>query len=237
MAIDFYTGVPGSGKSYHAAQRIYRAIRNGKTVIGNIEINVDNIPPKNNKPKGQYIYISNREWLNNSIKERKLKTNGEYSNSLVEPKDLFSYLQGLKGFAFNFHKRNKDGTFKLFQTLIILDECQELFNSRTWNRKDRLSWCAFFRLHRKLGYDCILISQDDKCIDKQIRAVLETEYLHRNVSKYKFFGKIIAAPFGGNLFLCLKRMYGYSKKDAKTGTQFICGTNKYFKIYDTTQLY
>ena len=88
-----------------------------------------------------------------------------------------------------------------------------------------------------LGYDCILISQDDKCIDKQIRAVLETEYLHRNVSKYKLFGKIIAAPFGGNLFLCLKRMYGYSKKDAKTGTQFICGSNKYFAIYDTTQLY
>ena len=45
MAIDFYTGVPGSGKSYHAAQRIYHAIRSGKTVIGNIEINVDNIPP------------------------------------------------------------------------------------------------------------------------------------------------------------------------------------------------
>ena len=33
MAIDFYTGVPGSGKSYHAAQRIYHAIRSGKTVI------------------------------------------------------------------------------------------------------------------------------------------------------------------------------------------------------------
>ena len=237
MAIDFYTGVPGSGKSYHAAQKIYNAIRSGKTVIGNIEINIDNIPPKNNKPKGQYIYINNSEWLNNSIQQYRLNTNGTYSSSFVEPKDIFSYLQGLKGFAYNFHARNKDGTFKLFQTLIILDECQELFNSRTWNRKDRLAWCAFFRLHRKLGYDCILISQDDKCIDKQIRAVLETEYIHRNVSKYKLFGKLLAAPFGGNLFLCVKRMYGYSKKDSKIGTNFIFGSNKYFKIYDTTQLY
>lgn len=237
MSIDFYTGVPGSGKSYHAAQKIYNAIRKGKTIIGNIEINVDNIPQRGKKQKGQYIYVDNYEWLNNSIQQFKLKTNGQLSSTLAEPKDIFSYIQGLKGFAYNFHARNKDGSFKLHQTLIILDECQELFNSRSWNRKDRLYWCAFFRLHRKLGYDCILISQDDKCIDKQIRSVLETEFLHRNVSKYKIFGKILALPFGGNLFLCKKCMYGYSKKGSKTGTQFIFGSNKYFNIYDTTQLY
>ena len=163
----FYTGVPGSGKSYHAAKEIYKYIQKGKNIIGNMEINTDNIPQLNNKPKGCYLYVSNKEWLNNSILEMKIDRHG--ATRLKEPDDIYSYIQGLKGYAFNFHERDKQGKFKLHQTLLILDECQELYNSRSWNRKDRLAWCAFYRLHRKLGYDVILISQDDKCIDKQIR--------------------------------------------------------------------
>ena len=108
---------------------------------------------------------------------------------------------------------------------------------RDRNRKDRLAWCAFYRLHRKLGYDVILISQDDKCIDKQIRNVLETQVLHRNVGNYKVFGKLLSLLFGGNLFICITSKYGYSKKDAKTGSKFLFGEKKYYSVYDTTQLY
>lgn len=235
MSIDFYTGTPGSGKSYHCAIEIYKTIRKGKNVIGNIEINTSAIPQCGKHPKGDYLYINNDEWLNNSISELKKDKNGKMR--LVQANDLFSCVQGLRGYAFNFHERDKKGQFKLHQTLLVLDECQELFNSRSWNRKDRLAWCSFFRQHRKLGFDCILISQDDKCIDKQIRSVLETQILHRNVSKYKTLGKIISFPFGGNLFMTIKSQYGYSKKDAKTGSKFIYGSNKYFDIYDTTQLF
>ena len=45
------------------------------------------------------------------------------------------------------------------QTLVIIDECQILFNPRTWNDKDRLSWIEFFTQHRKYGYNFIMISQ------------------------------------------------------------------------------
>lgn len=198
----FYTGVPGSGKSYHAAKEIYKFIQKGKNIIGNMEINTDNIPTLNKKPKGCYLYVSNKEWLNNSILEMKIDRHG--ATRLKEPDDIYSYIQGLKGYAYNFHERDKQGKFKLHQTLLILDECQELYNSRSWNRKDRLAWCAFYRLHRKLGYDVILISQDDKCIDKQIRNVLETQVLHRNVGNYKVFGKLLSLLFGGNLFIVLR---------------------------------
>lgn len=235
MSIDFYTGTPGSGKSYHCAIEIYNAIRNGKNVIGNIEVNTSAIPPKGNQLKGDYIFINNEEWLNNSIREMKKDKNGKIR--LVQANDVFSCVQGLRGYAFNFHERNKKGQFKLHQTLLVLDECSDLFNSRSWNRSDRLTWISFFRQHRKLGYDCILISQDDKSIDKQIRSILETQYLHRNISNYKKMGKMLSFPFGGNLFVTIKSQYGYSKKDAKTGSKFIYGSNKYFDIYDTTQLF
>lgn len=231
----FYTGVPGSGKSYHTAKEIYTYIQKGKNVIGNMEIYTDNIPQLGKTLKGSYLYIKNSELLNNSIRIRKTDRYGK--ERLYEPDDLFSYIQGLKGYAYNFHERNKSGKFKLHQTLIVFDECQELFNSRSWNRNDRLSWCAFFRMHRKLGYDCILISQDDGCIDKQIRKVLDTQVLHRNVGDYKLLGKILSLFFGGELFICITSKYGYSKKAAKIGSKFLPCNKKYSCVYDTTQLY
>lgn len=48
----FYTGVPGSGKSYHAAKEIYKFIQKGKNIIGNMEINTDNIPRLIKSPRG-----------------------------------------------------------------------------------------------------------------------------------------------------------------------------------------
>ena len=78
----FYTGVPGSGKSYHAAKEIYKFIQKGKNIIGNMEINTDNIPTLNKKPKGCYLYVSNKEWLNNSILEMKIDRHG--STELID---------------------------------------------------------------------------------------------------------------------------------------------------------
>lgn len=50
--IYLYTGTPGSGKSYHAAQVVDRALHRNIPVIANFEVNQD---PK--RHKGEYIYI------------------------------------------------------------------------------------------------------------------------------------------------------------------------------------
>lgn len=47
-----YTGTPGSGKSYHAADVIDRALRRKMPVIANFEVNLN---PK--KHRGEFIYI------------------------------------------------------------------------------------------------------------------------------------------------------------------------------------
>lgn len=50
--IFLYTGTPGSGKSYHAAEVVDRALRRKMPVIANFEVNLN---PK--KHKGEFIYI------------------------------------------------------------------------------------------------------------------------------------------------------------------------------------
>ena len=71
-------------------------------------------------------------------------------------------------------------------TILIIDECQLLFNARAWNEGGRADWIKFFTQHRKLGYRVILVAQFDLMIDKQIRALIENEYMHRKMSSMGF---------------------------------------------------
>ena len=59
--------------------------------------------------------------------------------------------------------------------MVIIDECQIIFNCRDFGRKDRGAWVTLFSQHRKLGFNFILITQNDRMLDKQIRALVETE--------------------------------------------------------------
>lgn len=230
MAIECFTGVPGSGKSYHTARVIYDALRAGRNVISNLNINTSIIHPKSDKkPLGEFIYVPNAQWLESGIYESS-KMGGRF------PSSVYSYIYGLENFALQFHRRNKKGQMMEHQTLLILDECQTIFNPRSWNRKDRLSWIEFFTVHRHYGFDVILITQNDKMIDKQIRGVIESQVLHRNVSKYKWLGKLLAMPFGGNLFVCIKSMYGMSKKDSRINSSILFGSSFYFSLYDSYTL-
>ena len=61
---------------------------------------------------------------------------------------------------------------KEHQTTVIIDEAGVKFNVRDWDVKDRIQWIKFFTLHRKLGYDFILISQFDKMLSVSIRALI-----------------------------------------------------------------
>jgi zona occludens toxin len=239
MGADLYSGVAGTGKSYHVAQVIYEKLRNGINIISNVDIDITKIPPKGNKPLGQYIFVSNKQWLSNSIRQYKKDYRGNLTPILEPCTDKFSSIQGLKGFALNFHKRDSKGHIILHQTFMIFDECHKIWESRSWNRIDRLAWIDFLTQFRKWGYDCILISQSENMIDKQIRAsVIEHKIIHRNVSRFKKLGKILALPFGGNLFACVETDYTMSSKSAaKIRSYFIFGSNKYFDIYDTTQIF
>ena len=44
MTISLYSGTPGSGKSLHATERIYRRLKRGLPVIANYNLDKDKIP-------------------------------------------------------------------------------------------------------------------------------------------------------------------------------------------------
>lgn len=226
--IYFYTGTPGSGKSLHAVKTIYNALQSGINVISTINVDVSKIP-KLNKALGKFIYVDKRDFI-----EPRYFYYNKYGKLVSEEKKKFPYIDGLYNFSKLYHKKDKFGKMIEGQTLLVFDECQDFFNSRSWNNSDRLSWVEFFRLHRHYGYNCLLISQDDKCIDKQIRSVLQTQTLHRKFSNYKLLCKILALPFGGGLFMCIDSMYGMSsKKDARLKSYLLIGQRKYYDIYDS----
>ena len=230
--LHFFTGTPGSGKSLHMAMLIDRQLRAGRNVIANFEINermYDRFRKRHPGKLGHFIYVPNHELLHNAYLRTLKKGRAGASGS-----SGFSYIDGLYGFARSFHRRDAAGRMAEAQTLLVLDECQELFNPRSWNRSDRLSWCSFFREHRKYGYDVYLISQDDKVVDKQIRAIIQFEYVHRSLDNYKFLGRVMSFFMGGKCFVWVKRIYGERRqKDAKVKSHFFAGQQKYYDFYDS----
>lgn len=233
--IYFFTGKPRNGKSLHMAEIIYKSMKRGRNVIANFEINehaFDRCLAKKKGTLGKFLFMDNKYWLNNAYLDKR-------RHEPINDGTSYSYLDGLLNYALQFHKRNNRGQILEHQTLLVLDECQELFNTRSWNRKDRLLWCAFFRQHGKLGYDVYLISQDDMVIDKQIRSILQDEYEHRCINNYKFFGKILGLLAGGKLFVCIRRTYmlGKRTKESKQDTYFFRGRKKYYEFYDSYKLF
>lgn len=225
--IYFVNGRPGGGKSLFMAEKIYKELKKGKNVIANFEINEDYFKKCRHPEKlGRFIYVSNEEWTTQAYRD-------------IDPKKKqFSYIDGLWGYALNFHDMTGKG--KKVQTVLVLDECGGLFNSRTFNARDRLSWLDFFSQHRKLRYEVYLIAQDDSQIDKQIRNVFHKQIECRCVTTMKVFGKILALLCGGNLFVRIHRDYTLmkpmSKKNSREYAHYYTG-RKYYDFYDSYKLF
>ena len=151
------------------------------------------------------------------------KAKGEFvevANDTLTPKYLINYARGyFQG------RRVVEG-----KILLILDECQLMFNAREWNTKGRNEWLSFFTQHRKFGYDVILVAQFDRMIDRQIRALIEYEQIHRKVSNFGIKGKVLSAFCLGNLFVSVKVWYPMKEK---VGSEFFIAHKKYYSLYDT----
>lgn len=73
------------------------------------------------------------------------------------------------------------------QCLVVIDEAGGRFNSRDFQQHDRMEWLDFFSQHAKLGFDFLLVAQMDRMIDRQIRGLIETEYIHRKINNFGVF--------------------------------------------------
>ena len=118
------------------------------------------------------------------------------------------------------HITKKEG-----QTILVIDECQIIFNSRTWQQNGRKEWIEFFTQHRKFSFDIILISQFDRLIDRQIRSLIEYETVHRKVNNFKV-GDYLPIV----LFVAVTRWYS---QNAKINSKFFIYKKKYAQMYDS----
>lgn len=117
--------------------------------------------------------------------------------------------------------------------LLCLDECQTLFNARTWNISGRAEWIQFFALHRHLSKEAcnvILVTQEDLSLDKQIRKKIECEYKHYKLKNGSNGMFLLSMLFRGNLFKYVSYWYGQRVK--LNSCLYVAG-KKYFSIYDT----
>lgn len=114
--------------------------------------------------------------------------------------------------------------------MLVIDEAQLLFNAREWQKKGRDDWLSFFTQHRKYGFYIILVAQFDRMIDRQIRSLIEYEYIHRKVSNFGIKGKALSLVMGGHMFVAVKVWYAMNEK---VGSEFFRSRRKYYRLYDT----
>lgn len=121
-------------------------------------------------------------------------------------------------------------TRKEHNAVIVIDEAQRCFNSRTWSSGGRDDWVRFMSLSRHMGADVVLIAQSSAMVDKQIRACLQTEVVHMKLSA---MGTI---PFVMSLFGLLPVCYykeKYFGSRLKLSSGFFLPRKKWWDRYDS----
>ncbi len=179
----------------------------------------------------RYIYSFNRQ-------KKPVICNFEINKKLLYHPELFIYIDNsnlsvdfLKDFARNYY--NGDSV-RESSIILVIDECQMLFNSRDWSKPDRQEWNKFFQIHRHFGFDIYLVTQFDTMLDKQIRSLVEYNYIHRKVKNYGIKGYFLSVlMLSPSLFISVK--YWYPMKE-KIGSEFYKGRKKYYQLYDTFSL-
>lgn len=158
------------------------------------------------------------------INKERLFKNSKYEYTYVNiykltPKFLVEYAKK----NLDRSKKNPEGSF-----LLVIDEAQRIFNSRAWNSEDRNDWITFFAEHRHLGFDVILISQSDRMLDRQIRALLEYNVIHRKLSQAGIMGKLFSIFLGQ--FVVVETWY--PMKERISG-YYYRGEKKLYDFYDS----
>lgn len=210
MSCVMFTGTPGTGKSLDVARKIKKALRSGVDVIANFDINLSAVPFKRKGKRGRFFFVD---------------------NDSLSPLMLYTFARK----TYNDHL-SKEGKIKEGSILLVIDECQIIFNSRDYQKPDRKDWLVFFAQHRKYGYDIILVCQMERAIDKQIRGQCEKEYNHRKLSNFKKFGKILSFLMGAPIIVTVV-YYKQGIRNVKDSSYVFLGSRSDYDLYDSYKIF
>lgn len=154
VMIEMFSGTIGSGKSYHALERIVQALQKGKHVIANFPLEF----PPGMVRRG---YADRFMFLDDHF----LMGQTGVSVLLKLSKDM-GWLES-----------EKEG-----ECLVVIDEATNYFPKEDATKPEQRLWRTFFTQSRKLGYDFILIVQDENSINKTIGKCIEYDIKHRKAN-------------------------------------------------------
>lgn len=220
--ISLYSGTPGSGKSFHIADKVANGALVGRQYICNFPVDLEDFSIRlifrlMAKHKCFEKLFSK---IPHHITHRKIKAPPIYlDTSDITVKWLIDYAE-------QNHSVGKEG-----QTTVVIDEAGIKFNCRSFSDKDRQPWLDFFAKHRHYGFDFILISQSDRQLDRQIRYCIEQEYKHYKLANFNWFGRFLSWIAGGGLFIVHEYWYGFHGE--RNGTDVIRYSRRVAGIYDT----
>lgn len=152
--IQHYIGTIGSGKSYHALEDILAALQKGKYVVANFPLN----------------------FTEGMIKK------GYADRFMYVPDD---FLLGEKGVSFLFQLSKKEDFYNKFgegACLVVIDEAGNHYPPEDSAKPEQRLWKTFYTQSRKMGYDFLLISQEDNQINRTIRKCIEYRVIHRKAN-------------------------------------------------------
>ena len=204
--IYLYSGVPGSGKSLHAASDIRYAL---------------------NKPGVERPVIANFP-LGTRARVKRPQAFHYFANRDITPAMLVDFADA--------YWETSGVPFREDWLLLVLDEVQLVYNARNWQDKgtgrgdSRLDWLEFLSQHRKYGYKVVMIAQSAKMIDNQFRMLIEIEVNHRKLSTMGGFGELLSLPFGGRVFVWVSYLYQVSER---LGMSLYLGKKRDWQMYDS----
>lgn len=190
--IEVAQGSPGSGKSAVAVARALLHLRKGGVVAANFSLVPDWASVVAGKHFLSTFFQDYKHKLALSLHKRFYRVNSLAAIKAINPRDEAVGVYRYKG------------GYTEGEGLLILDECQLVFNSRKWEKN--FEWIEFFTQHRKLHWNVILIAHSIEMIDSQIRPLAEYASTFRNLQKVKVFLGIPLSPIP--LFLVIQRYSG-----------------------------
>lgn len=197
--ISQYIGPIGSGKSYHALEDIYAHLKKGLYVIANFPLR---------------------------FTDRMIRLG--YADRFLFLPDNF--LEDESGISVFLHLSDKY-KFNEFSNLclVVLDEAGGVYPPDQATSPVQRMWKDFFKQSRKLGFDFILIMQDEKEINRTITSCIEYKVVHRKANAIFPFSLL---PF--TLFLHIT-YWKQSRTRLRSGSSIF--VKSFGKMYDTHQLF